>query len=135
MASLLHLRRIVPAALLAATAVLGGSAVGDTATACAAPNTGGREWDVKAYDTCMRDILVNRDPNKSFRDEHKRCCSESGGDWDASTNNCVAPAAAPAPAEPTLPGVAPRPGVATQPPRPPPDPGPAAPPPNVIGPG
>lgn len=50
MATLLHTRRIVPAALLAATATLGGSAIGDPAVARAEP----REWDIGAYGAVRR---------------------------------------------------------------------------------
>lgn len=102
------LGRLVPAVLLAATATLGGSAFVDPAIACAAPPA---EWDVKGYDHCIRDVILNPDPNKSFTAEHKRCCTESGGQWNESTRDCVAPPAQPAGSQP---GVAPSPGVATQ---------------------
>ncbi len=103
-----------PLQLLAAT--LGGNAVGDPAVACAAPN---QEWDVTAFDKCIQDVIFSGHPNKSFTAEHKRCCTETGGQWNESTHECVAPPVQPADAQqPTLPGVAPRPGVATQEPAP-----------------
>ena len=62
-------RRLAPAALLAAAA-LGGTAFGDLAVADAAPNTGGGEWDIAAYDEC-----IARGTNERL------CCSQSGGVW------------------------------------------------------
>jgi hypothetical protein len=117
------LRRLVPAALLAAAATLGGSAFVDPATACAAPNTGGAEWDVAAYDACMRNLILSPDfGNRSTRADRQKCCTDSGGQWNDAQGSCQSPPAEPAEAQPTLPGVAPRPGVATQPPPPPPPP-------------
>jgi hypothetical protein len=45
-----RLRLLLPAALLAAGATLGGSAFGDPAIGCAAPND---EWDLEHYDACV----------------------------------------------------------------------------------
>lgn len=135
MASLQQLRRLVPAALLAAAAVLGGSAVGDPATACAAPG----EWDIGDYDSCMRAVHERKHKtSQEAVDDFRFCCDRSGGVWNAAEEICQAPPAEPAdaPQQPTLPGVAPRPGEATQPPPPPPppvrNPG-VAPRPGVIG--
>ena len=121
------LRRIVPATLLAATATLGGSALGDPATACAAPNTE-REWDIGKYDLCVQQGNPGRD-EADFVELLRRCCLGSGGDWNGT--KCVAPPAAPAQAPPgRLP-----PGIDIQTATPvPADLGPAAPPPVVITP-
>jgi hypothetical protein len=122
MTSLLHLRRIVPAALLAATAALGGSAIVDPATACAAP----AEWDIGAYDRCVakaNDAWAEgliKDLGGALRE----CCEKTGGVYILSNQKCQAPPAnsADAPQQPILPGVAPRPGVVTEIPAPPPPP-------------
>ncbi|HEY6647703.1 MAG TPA: hypothetical protein VI217_11485 [Mycobacterium sp.] len=63
-----RLRRLMPAALMAATAALGGSALADPAVACAAPNTGG--YDDERYEECRTSGL-----NERF------CCSQAGGTW------------------------------------------------------
>jgi hypothetical protein len=47
-------RRLLPGALIAATTVLGGSALADPATACAAP----REWDIGEWDKCVRRVEI-----------------------------------------------------------------------------
>ncbi len=62
-----YLHRLVPAALLAVAATLGGSAIGEPAIVRAAP-TEDPEWDIDKYDQCMR-ISYNR----------AQCCIESGG--------------------------------------------------------
>jgi hypothetical protein len=62
-------RRLMPAALIAATAALGGSALADPAVACAAPNTGGG-YDDARYEECRKSGLAAR-----------FCCSQAGGTW------------------------------------------------------
>ena len=57
--------RLLQVGLLAAAAMLGGSAVGHPATACAAPAGSGA-----SYDEC-----VDRGSNKRL------CCSLAGGEW------------------------------------------------------
>lgn len=99
-----HLRRLLPAVLLAAAATLGGSALGEPATACAVPDA---EWDIGQYDNCI----------KAGNNEPSDCCLISGGVW-SETQGCVAP---PARTQPGLPeAVGPGAGVATQNPAPPP---------------
>ena len=75
-------RAAFAAALVAATAVLFGSALGDSAVANAA-----QEWDIGAYDDCMK---------KTIRDA-AWCCIESGGvvtDVNAQDGSgCAAPPA------------------------------------------
>ena len=121
-----HLHYLVPAALLVATAALGGSAVGDPATACAAP----QEWDIGAYDRCIAGVDVawgeGKIATENLNDAYRECCEKSGGIWSslggsAGAGKCVAPPAN-AETQPTLPGVAPPPVGATQNPAPPPPP-------------
>ena len=110
-----HLRRLAPTVLLAATVTLAGSAVGEPATACAAP-----EWDVGAFDLCMKQSIWITDMYL----REKICCTQTGGVWVtdkysdgtdvADSGRCTAPPAEPAEAQPTLPGVAPPPVGATQ---------------------
>jgi hypothetical protein len=64
-----RLRRLMPAALIAASAALGGSALADPAVACAAPNTGGG-YDDARYEECRKSGLAAR-----------FCCSQAGGTW------------------------------------------------------
>ena len=55
-----YFRLLMPAALLAATAAVGGSAIGESPIACAEP----REWDIGAYDQCvdvMKREFIQRD--------------------------------------------------------------------------
>lgn len=113
-----HLRLLLPAALLAATAALGYPAIAN-----GAPGDPDhyREWDIQKYDDCIR--LGYPDVN---------CCIESGGDWrgsGAGDGKCVAPplkqdiTPAPPPPPPEVvprPGVTPAQDVATQTPPPPP---------------
>jgi hypothetical protein len=76
------LRRLLPAAFLAAAVALGGPAVASAV------------WDIEKYDECMK----GRDPNDLW--EQKYCCANSGGKWiDTSDDGwifggtCVAPPA------------------------------------------
>jgi hypothetical protein len=80
--------RVALAAPLAAAAILGGSAFGDPATACAAA-----EWDIGAYDKCM-DVGAAQGLNGEYWDEHnKSCCQNTGGAWNAVEKKCQAPPA------------------------------------------
>jgi hypothetical protein len=119
------LRRLLPAALLAAAVTLGGSAVGDPTIACAEPNTGGGEWDIGKYDNCIAGQKW-MEGNPLYKEDviegKRRCCVGSGGEWNAAQQKCQAPAAKPADAQPPHPGVAPPPVGATQNPAPPPPP-------------
>jgi hypothetical protein len=89
-----RLRRLLPAALIAATAVLGASAFGDPGIAGAAP----KEWDIGAYDDCVRaaDLLfVEGKINSATHLELTNgCCVTSGGVLGPPPANvCSAPAA------------------------------------------
>ena len=133
-----RLRLLLPAALIAATAALGGSAIGDPATACAAP----KEWDIDSYDRCFEDayadFLDNRISKARYQERVQNCCTDSGGQWKPGAgfpgNNeggdCFAPPLNPAQA----PGSRIPPGVDIQTATPVPPPEPAAPLPTVIGP-
>jgi len=83
------LRRVVPAVFIAVIAALGGSAVGDPATAYAAP----REWDIGTYDWCAEGALEEYQGGKStfqdYHDDMKVCCVSTGGVWNG--DDCVAP--------------------------------------------
>lgn len=95
-------RRLLPAAFLIATAALGGSAVSDPASACAAP----REWDIGGYDQCWQSGIGRGFNDEEWNDHVKYCCLTSGGDWNGI--KCVAPPAESAGSQPVFP-----PGVAT----------------------
>jgi hypothetical protein len=92
------LHRLVPAALLAATATLAGSAVGDPAAACAAS----REWDVDQFDRCTADLdlllMAGDITPETHLEFYRECCQISGGVWDG---KCGAPPAAAPGAPPT----------------------------------
>jgi hypothetical protein len=112
----LLLRRLIPAVLLAATATVSGSAIGQTPVACAVPG----EWDVGAYDSCIAKV-VDRNirgvtTDAQMLEEAKFCCQMSGGEWSMSAGGpnggCVAPAAGPPQNQSTRPGTLP--GNATQ---------------------
>jgi hypothetical protein len=99
----LLLQRLIPAVLLAATATIGGSAIGEPATARAVPG----EWDIGAYDECMQtaDQLFAEGKLKGNQYEELmiHCCIGSGGVWQAAPGGggkCVAPPANPANAQP-----------------------------------
>jgi hypothetical protein len=101
-----YMRRLVPAALLAAAVALGGSALGDPATADAAP-----EWDIGAYDACIFQVIEDQKNGKitsAQADERSRgCCTQSGGIVQPTANGgfvCGAPPAN-APGRTVPPGV------------------------------
>ena len=78
--------RVALAAPFAAAAILGASAFGDPATACAA-------WDMGAYDNCM-DAGASQGLKGEDWDQHnKACCEKTGGDWNAGAKKCQAPPA------------------------------------------
>ena len=120
-----HHRLLLPAALVAASAVLGGGALGDPAVSAAAPSdpTTPGGWDQQYYDWCMAWA--------SFESDKLKCCADAGGSKvptgpDRGDTVCVAeggagPApggggAGPAPAGtgPRAPGVTPPDDAATQ---------------------
>jgi hypothetical protein len=84
-------RRLVPAALLAAAATLGGSALGYPAIADAA-----QEWDIGEYDLCVAGALAAYQSGKiTFQDYNQKvkdCCIISSGIW-SETQGCGAPPA------------------------------------------
>ena len=82
-----RLLRVALAAPLAAAAILGGSAFGAPATACAAT-----EWDIGAYDKCM-DAGVAQGLDEGWDEHNKACCEKTGGDWNAVVKTCQAPPA------------------------------------------
>ena len=104
------LRRLVFLAPLAATAVLGGSALGDPAAACAEP----KQWNEAGYHACVdqlnKDLAAGRYTPEQYIELVQGCCSLSGGAWNNTLKQCESPPAAPAQG----PAVAPQPGVATQ---------------------
>jgi hypothetical protein len=87
-----YLRRLVSAALLAAAVALGGSALGDPATACAKP------FDKAAYDACSQqaneDWAAGKINLKTYDELVVGCCILSGGKWTDS-GGCAAAADAP----------------------------------------
>jgi hypothetical protein len=112
-----HLRRLLPAAVLAATATLGGSAFGDPATACAEP----KPWNEAGYTACVDQLNADLAKGRYTQDQYielvRGCCILSGGVWNEPKRGCEAAAAQPAQDQP---GVAPPPEGATQNPEPPP---------------
>ncbi len=79
------LRQLLPAALLAATALFGASAVDSLATASAAPT----EWDIESYDDCMKGMDLD-DPSEKIAWTRK-CCIDSGGVWNDAMGKCQSP--------------------------------------------
>ncbi len=71
-------RQALPAALIAATAVLGATAFGGPGVAGAAP-----EWDIGEYDKCVAQAdtdLINGKISGAVHEERVRnCCPETGG--------------------------------------------------------
>lgn len=80
-AASLALRRVLPAALLAATATLAGSAGGNPAIACAES----RELDAAQYDNCLdglaHSLMAGDITDGQFVELHQQCCRIAGGDW------------------------------------------------------
>jgi hypothetical protein len=124
-------RRLLPAALLAAAASLGGSAVAGSPIAHAAPNTGG-EWDIGAYDQCLAGLIGKGLDKEERLNQEALCCINSGGQWSAAREKCEAPPAEPAEGPSSRP--LPQGPILTATPVPA-DPRPAVPLPTVIGPG
>ena len=96
--STLRLRHLAAAGLFAAAATVSGSAIGETATACAEP----REWDVADYDSCIHAARVRYEQSKQtaadgqrYLDDLRFCCDRSGGVWGQTSlgEGCVAPPA------------------------------------------
>jgi hypothetical protein len=114
-----YLRRLLPAALLAAAATLGGSAFGDPAIACAEP----KKFDLDGYYACVDAAIELNKENKITDAQMKElvngCCYAAGGKVD---DKGICNKEAAAETQPTLPGEAPPPVGATQNPAPPPPP-------------
>jgi hypothetical protein len=89
-----RLRRLLPAALIAATAVLGTTAFGDPGIAGAAP-----EFDVAAYDDCLTKadllFLSGAIDTKAHDAMYRGCCIGSGGVVVRSVECASPPANAP----------------------------------------
>lgn len=79
------IRQLLPAALFAATALFGASAVDSLATASAAPT----EWDIGNYDECMKGVNYD-DPSQQLAWTRK-CCKSSGGVWNDAMGKCQSP--------------------------------------------
>lgn len=79
---------VLPAALIAATATLCGSAVADPTIACAAPD---REWDIGKYDQCVHEGVGKGYTDEEWENHLALCCWASGRDWSTQSNQCVAP--------------------------------------------
>lgn len=119
--SSLGLRRLMPAAVLAAAVALLPVAVGYPATGSAKPNDGSapREWDIAIYDSCLATSGMGM----------RYCCAQSGGVFvgidygkiPPTPAKCVAPSANSASQQPQGPGQAPSAGLV-----------PAEPPPTAI---
>jgi hypothetical protein len=91
-------RRLTPAVMLAAAAILAGSAIVEPGTANAKP-----EWDIEYYDDCM-DVVRNGYMAGEYTTPEmgelvSRCCVKSGG--VESGGNCSAPPAVAAPDAPS----------------------------------
>lgn len=95
-------RRLVPAALIVAAGALGGSAIAEPASACAAP----REWDIGAYDQCLADGIGKGYDEDEALNHKALCCWASGGDWNIAEGKCQAPPAEPAQGRAVPPAVA-----------------------------
>jgi hypothetical protein len=78
-----YLRRLVPAALLAAATMLVGSAVGDPVTASAAPIK-----DENGYISCSNKVIDDYRNNRITREQYgallQMCCITHGGAWTPS---------------------------------------------------
>ncbi len=76
----LRLRHFAAAGLIAAAAIVSGSAIGDPATACAAP-----KFDSDFYRACMSQQQLLYEKGKITRKERddgfKECCELAGGTW------------------------------------------------------
>ncbi len=79
-------RRLQPAILVAATGVVLVSLFGNLATASGGP----REWDIEWFDTCIKTYVKSDDPSERTA-QIRKCCLDSGGDWNDSLGQCVAP--------------------------------------------
>ena len=111
-----QLRLLLPAALLAATAIFGGSTVADPAAAVAAPVN---DFNEDSFEACARGAdegyLDGKLTDSQWDDLLESCCLDSGGFWTPTVfPRCTADPAAIEPLP--KPGVAPPSEAATQPP-------------------
>ncbi|ULE33148.1 hypothetical protein [Mycobacterium sp. IDR2000157661] len=125
----LTVRRLLPAVMLAAAATLTGSAVGETAVACASP-----AWNPGKFNECydpVSDQFLHGDITVEQHDSLlEGCCLTHGGNYDPSTHLCTAPAIAASNTPSAPPSEAANPDVPAGPPsptKPAPTPGPKAP--------
>jgi hypothetical protein len=87
-------RRLMPVAFILTAGALGGSALAETAHACAAPS----EWDIGAFDQCLKSGLGQGFSDEEYQQHYKYCCLQSGGRCESTPYGCkcVAPPANPA---------------------------------------
>jgi hypothetical protein len=84
-----RLRRLMLTAVVAPTIVLGSSALVQPAFANAVL---GRDWDIEAYDNCVKEGMAATHGNPKYRESLEyECCDRSGGVWK--DGKCVAPPA------------------------------------------
>lgn len=116
------LHRLLPAALLAVAATLGGSAIGDPATACGKPS---KNFDRAAYERCASRMdeyyFEGAATDAEYVGGLKSCCKIYGGDWGPTNgiDHCRTPKEMQSPPEVVgRPGVTPPQDAATQAPPP-----------------
>jgi len=95
-----YVRRVLPAALIAVAATLGGITFGYPAIAHTAPND--PELDVGAYDDCYKKGLGQGLDEEEFFNHAAGCCAEAGGTWSEAQFDCQAPPAEPAELRPGM---------------------------------
>ena len=76
-----RLRHLVAAGLIAAAAIVSGSAIGNPATACAAP----KPWDPDEHGACVQsaydDWQAGRISKQTYQELAAHCCFAQGGKW------------------------------------------------------
>ena len=87
-------RTLVQSVVIAAALSLGMAPGADAQPIDSSDHSAG-EWDIEAYDNCIRKIPTIMDPGAYNRANYS-CCVNSGGIYDHGGNKCVAPAARPA---------------------------------------
>jgi hypothetical protein len=80
------LRQLASATLIGAAVTLGWAGFGTVATASAEQ----REWDIESYDICMR--VKTDDPSEQIA-WNRKCCADSGGQWNPAMGKCQSPPA------------------------------------------
>ena len=76
-----RLRHLAAAGMIAAAAIVSGSAIGDPATACAAP----KPWDPDEHGACVQsaydDWQAGRISKQTYQELVAHCCFAQGGKW------------------------------------------------------